>query len=236
MTIIAGNWKMNHDPDSSLAFFEKLKSYGSIPDNVKTVIFPTFLCLNSTQTNSLGVEIGAQNGNPEKSGALTGEVSIFDFPKVNVNWLLVGHSERRHVFKEGSEFLKKKVETALSLGIKTVYCVGETIEDKEKGLTGEVLKKQISYLGDFLSDENLIIAYEPVWAIGSGMPAGSKDADEASLLCKDFCKRDIDVLYGGSVNSQNVSNYLSSGLISGFLIGGASLNADSYRALIDAVA
>ena len=236
MTIIAGNWKMNHDSDSSLAFFEKLQSYGPIPNNVKTIIFPTFLCFGSAQTNSLGVEIGAQNGNPEKSGALTGEVSIFDFPKIDINWLLVGHSERRHIFKEDSKLLKRKVETALSLGLKTIYCVGETIEEKEKGLTGEVLKNQISYLENFLSDKNLIIAYEPVWAIGSGMPAGSKDADEASLLCKDFCKRDIDVLYGGSVNSQNVSNYLSSGLISGFLIGGASLNADSYRDLIDAVA
>jgi len=236
MTIIAGNWKMNHDPDSSSAFFKKLQSYGPIPDNVKTVIFPTFLCLDSAQKNSSGVEIGAQNGNPEKSGALTGEISIFDFPKIDINWLLVGHSERRHIFKEDPKLLKRKVETSLSLGIKTVYCVGETIEDKEKGLTEEVLKKQISYLENFLSDENLIIAYEPVWAIGSGMPAGSKDADEASLLCKDFCKRDIDILYGGSVNSQNVSNYLSSGLIGGFLIGGASLDADSYRALIDAVA
>ncbi len=235
MTIIAGNWKMNHDSESCVSFLEEFESYGKIPKGIKAVVFPTFLCLDSFLKKSLTIEVGAQNGYWKKDGAFTGEISIFDLKNMNINWLLVGHSERRHIFGEGSDFLKKKVEASLSLGIKTVYCIGETMAEKKDGRTEDALKDQLSSVGDFLSDENLMIAYEPVWAIGSGIPAGSEDANEASDLCKKFCGRDVPVLYGGSVNSKNISNYLESGLVNGFLVGGASLNARSYRDLIDAV-
>ncbi len=235
MTIIAGNWKMNHDPESSISFLEEFESYGSVPEDIKTVIFPTFLCLDSFLKRSSVVDAGAQNAYWKKNGAFTGEISIFDLKKMGIGWLLVGHSERRHVFGENSDFLKKKVEASLRLGIKTIYCIGETISEKKEGNTEEVLRNQLGSICDFLPDENLMIAYEPVWAIGSGMPAGSEDANKASDLCKNFCNRDIPVLYGGSVNSGNISKYLKSGLVNGFLVGGASLEARSYRDLIDAV-
>jgi len=207
----------------------------------EVIVCPSFVCLSEVAKLLEGSEVvlGAQNMHYEDKGAYTGEVSPIFLKEVGVSYVIIGHSERRHIFGEKDEFINKKVKAALKYGLNPILCVGETLEEREKGITYDIIKTQIDrgLLG--LKNENmakLVIAYEPVWAIGTGKTATKEDANEVisyirRLLYEKFDKKVGDntrILYGGSVKPSNIKGFMDMEEIDGALVGGASLNAEDF--------
>ena len=198
-----------------------------------------------TAQNS-NIKIGAQNMHYEEKGAYTGEIAPQMLKCINVEYVIVGHSERRQYFNETDETVNKKIKAALLNEINPILCVGETIEQRELGLTQEVVLKQVELALDGLNKEQakkVIIAYEPIWAIGTGKVATKEDANEAikqirnkivSIYGKDVAEN-ISILYGGSVNSQNAKELFKASDIDGALVGGASLKVDEFYSIIKSI-
>ncbi len=215
--------------------FSKLK----LPKNIEMTIFPSALSLVNVQKKLKSV--GAQNAYWLDKGGYTGEVSAKMFKNVGCKYCLVGHSERRHQFGESDEDVRKKIEAVLSDGMTPVLCVGETAIQRKKGLTDEVVSNQIkkAYQGLKWNSKKIMIAYEPVWAIGSGKSCSvfeaEKEHSKIRNLVKKILKKDSVILYGGSVRETNVNDYVSSKEIDGVLVGGASTSFKSWVDIIKKV-
>lgn len=238
--IIAGNWKMYKTRDEAIAFMYKVsEALPSIRD-VDTVICaqaPMMRCLIKRQGDNL--RIGAQNLHYEDEGAFTGEVSGALLHSYNVDYVIIGHSERRQYFKETDEIVNLKIKAALRNDLIPIVCVGEHLEEREKNLTNQVLTTQVkgAFSGISAIDmERIVIAYEPIWAIGTGRTATAKQADESCGYIRELVRElygslvadSIRIQYGGSVKPENIDELLSQENIDGALIGGASLDADKF--------
>jgi triosephosphate isomerase (TIM) len=230
--LIAGNWKMFKGPEEAGDFCRALRE-ADLPDGVDVVVCPPYVSLAAAVQALAGTEIGvfAQNCHWEREGAYTGEVSAAMLRELGVYGTLVGHSERRQYFGETDETVAKRAAGALREGLHVIACVGETEAEREAGLTDEVLRRQMAVL-DY--DDNLIVAYEPVWAIGTGKTATPEMADEAHAVIKSVL--DVPVLYGGSVKTENAAPMMAKGWVDGALVGGASLEVDSFVAICELAA
>jgi triosephosphate isomerase len=225
--LIAGNWKMFKGPAESGDFCRALRDT-DLPDGMDVVVCPPFVSLAPAAQALAGTEIGvfAQNCHWEPQGAFTGEVSAAMLLELGVYGTLVGHSERRQYFGETDETVGRRVRAALAAGLHVIACVGETESERDAGETEAVLRRQLSVLE---ADDNLVIAYEPVWAIGTGRSATPEMAQEAHEVVRSVV--DVPVLYGGSVKPENAEAVLSQPAVDGALVGGAALDLDSFAAI-----
>jgi triosephosphate isomerase len=224
--LIAANWKMYNGPAEAAEFCLGLREQEL--GGVNAVICPPFVSLAVVVQLLAGTEIGvaAQNAHWEPEGPYTGEISPLMLRELGVYGVIVGHSERRQYFGDTDELVGQRARGALAAGLFVIGCVGETEEERERGETGGVLRRQISV---FEPDDNLVIAYEPVWAIGTGKTATPELAQEAHALIKSVL--DVPVLYGGSVKPDNAASLLAQPDVDGALVGGASLDLESFTAI-----
>ncbi len=245
-TVIAGNWKMNKTPAEGKELIAKLAALVKGKDLCDIVLCVPFIDIPAAVEAAKGtnIKIGAQNAHFEKSGAFTGEVSVDMLKEAGVEYVIIGHSERRQYFGETDETVNLRTKAVLAGGLKAIVCVGEKELEREQGITAELVAMQtkIALLG--VSEEelkNVIIAYEPVWAIGTGKTATAEQADEvcgiirdtvASLYTRDAAEA-LTVQYGGSMNAKNAAELLSKVNVDGGLIGGASLKED-FATIVDA--
>ncbi len=205
--------------------------------DVEILVCPPFtsLCVAKEMLEGSNVKLGAQNCYHEQKGAFTGEVSLDMLKELGVSYVIVGHSERRWIFGETDELINKKVIACLEKDIRPILCVGEKIEEREAGMTLKVIESQLKLALSGLDDvsNRIDIAYEPVWAIGSGNPATPEDAQLVHRFIKDLLG-DVRVLYGGSVNPQNAKDFLSMPDVDGLLVGTASLDPSSFAQIVKA--
>lgn len=247
---IIGNWKMKKTTKDTKEFFDSFKENFNNKTKNKVVICPSFLSLATAieMTQELNLEIGAQNVHYSEDGLCTGEVSTAMLNELGVNYCIIGHSSRRLDAVESNEVINKKLQACLDAGITPVLCVGESKKDREMGRTYKVLKKQIvSAFDDIATPNKVIIAYEPVWAISDGKkPAPIPTTEEISSASSGIRRvlkqlyekeqlRGMNVLYGGSVSASNALEIMSIKNINGVLVGGASLSADKFNGIINAV-
>ncbi len=240
--IVAGNWKMNLDLVEATALTESLKQ-SNFPKDVEIMVFPTFIYLDRIQQELKGqIKVGAQNFYSETKGAFTGEVSFSQLKSIDVSHVLVGHSERRSIFNESHEDLKRKVDAALSNQLEVIFCCGEPLEIRESNNQEAYVKQQLIESLFHLNDEQLkkcVIAYEPVWAIGTGKTASTEQAEEMHLAIRNWISEQygveiansISILYGGSCNAANAKELFSCPNVDGGLIGGAALTADTFSSI-----
>ncbi len=237
--LVAGNWKMHKTPAETAEYFEKFIPLVSNIKKPEILICPPFIDIPAAveKTRGSGIRIGAQNCHFEKEGAFTGEISPVMLKAAGCEYVILGHSERRHIFGESDELINKKVLSALEEGLRVILCVGETLQERESSLTFTVIESQLklglSGVGDKL--DRVDIAYEPVWAIGTGVAAKPEDAEEVHKFIYSQLEKinpekasSVRVLYGGSVKPQNAEAILSQPHIKGVLVGGASLKPDSF--------
>jgi triosephosphate isomerase len=244
---VAGNWKMNTNSRSSVELVEAIVSKTSVAakKSVHVAVCPPFVYLQKVigALRQSGVAVGAQDVYYEKDGAFTGEISTAMLKDVGCTYVLCGHSERRHVIGETDELISKKVAAAIMGGLLPIFCVGELIEERKAGKTEEVVTRQIKKGMAGLSVEKvsaITVAYEPVWAIGTGLTATPQQAQEVHCLIRKLLEQMYDVkladsvrvLYGGSVKPGNSAELMRQEDIDGLLVGGASLNADDFVAII----
>lgn len=240
--VIAGNWKMNMLPNEAIEFMMQLEPMVKDTKNEVVICAPftdLFYTINCAQDTN--IHVGAQNMHWEEKGAYTGEVSPSMLKSINCEYVIIGHSERRQYFAETDEIVNKKVKAALEYGLKPIICVGETLEEKEDGKTVEVITEQISKALKDLTLEDLrtiIVAYEPIWAIGTGKTATKEDANNSikairEQISKDFGTDDVTILYGGSVKPSNAKELFQMPDIDGGLVGGASLKADLFGQIVN---
>ena len=243
--IIAGNWKMHYTPEEAVKLVNELKPL--VKDaTCDVVVCPTFVCLDAVlkAVEGSNIKVAAQNMHFEEKGAYTGEVSGKMLKSINVEYVIIGHSERRQYFNETDETVNKKIKAAFANGLKPIVCVGETLEQREAGKTVEIITKQTELALEGLTDEqvkNTIIAYEPIWAIGTGKTATSEDANNsikeirnkiADIYGKDVAEEVI-IQYGGSVKSTNAKELFEMSDIDGGLVGGASLKAEEFSKIVN---
>ncbi|OGU26297.1 MAG: triose-phosphate isomerase [Ignavibacteria bacterium GWA2_54_16] len=246
--IIAGNWKMNKDLDDSVGLLQGIKSASSdFPPGVKVIVCPPFTSLAVAQRILEGTQVGlgAQNMHAEDEGAFTGEISAKMLKSVGCRYVIVGHSERREYFAETNDLINKKARKALASGLIPIICVGETLDEREKNLTEKVVSVQTKGVLKEMAAadvEKSIIAYEPVWAIGTGKTATLEQAEEVHQLIRKLIGQlytwataeKVVIQYGGSVKPENARSLLSQPNIDGALVGGACLKADSFSQIVKA--
>ena len=236
--LMAANWKMYKTSEEAAATIEHLSKLlgGSAPAGSEILVFAPFTALQ-------GGYIGAQNMYPAENGAFTGEISPDMIRAAGASWVLVGHSERRHLLGENDEFIGNKLRFALEKGLDVMLCVGETLQERENGEVSAVLERQLSRALTEVPETaiaHLAVAYEPVWAIGTGRSAGPEDIMKAhtlaaNLLEKHFGRvREVPLLYGGSVKPENAATILALDNVDGVLVGGASLQAESFTKIVTA--
>jgi triosephosphate isomerase len=241
---VAGNWKMHHGPRGAAQFTKALLSQ-DLPAAPEVVICPPFVSLPSVVAVADGarVAVGAQNVHWEDTGAFTGEISPAMLLEIGVRWVIVGHSERRSLFGETDATAARRAAHAQTSGLDVIYCVGESLDERDAGDTLDVLDRQTAAMVD-LNPDRLVLAYEPVWAIGTGRTATPEQAQEAQAFLRSrlaglFTAADaerIRVVYGGSLKPGNAHQLLSQPDVDGGLIGGASLDVASFSAIIRAAA
>jgi len=244
--VIAGNWKMNKTLDEAVQFVEALKDRVADVKKTRVIVCPPFIALQAVGEVIKGsnIKLGAQNLHWETKGAFTGEVSAQMLKSVGCDYVIIGHSERRRYFKETDELINKKVKKALEFGLTPILCVGETLEERERGITERVVGDQVRGCLKDLTDKEvggMIIAYEPVWAIGTGRNATPEQAVEVHQFIRgliaefygDAVAEDLIIQYGGSVTPENAHSLLSQSQIDGALVGGASLKADSFGQIVE---
>lgn len=242
--IIAGNWKMHKTIAEALEFVHEVKDRVN-NDKVEAVICAPFTLLKDLKqaTKGTNIKIGAQNMHFEEKGAFTGEISPLMLKELDMDYVVIGHSERRQYFNETDETVNKKVLKALEVGIDPILCVGETLEEREAGNTKDVCKVQVEKALENVSKEDLakvVIAYEPVWAIGTGKTATSEDANDVIAYIREVVANlygelanEVRIQYGGSVKPSNVAEIMNQSDIDGALVGGASLEANDYVELVN---
>ena len=244
--VIAGNWKMNMLPNEAIQFIE------SISPKVKDMKNEVILCVPYTDlfysllsAQNTNIKIGAQNMHWEEKGAYTGEISAQMLKSINVEYVIIGHSERRQYFAETDETVNLKVKSALQNNLKPIICVGETLEQKEAGEAEEIIKNQTELALKEISKDDIsqiILAYEPIWAIGTGKTATSEDANNSIKAIRNKVEEiygkqiadEIIILYGGSVKAENAKELFETSDIDGALVGGASLKVDEFSKICNA--
>ena len=243
--VIAGNWKMNKLPNEAIDFIDRLTPLVKNTENEVIVCVPytdLFYALLTAQNTN--IKIGAQNMHYEEKGAYTGEVSASMLKSIGVEYGIIGHSERRQYFNETDETVNKKVKSAFEHGLNPIVCVGETLEQRESGKAEEIITMQAQKALDGLKEEqvkNTIIAYEPIWAIGTGKTATSEDANNAikairNKICQIYGQnvgKSIIIQYGGSVKSTNCKELFTTSDIDGGLVGGASLEPEEFAKIVN---
>ena len=243
--VIAGNWKMNMLPNEAIKFIEDLTPLVKNTENEVVLCVPytdLFYALLTAQNTN--IKIGAQNMHFEEKGAYTGEISGEMLKSIGVEYVIIGHSERRQYFAETDETVNKKIKAAFKNGLKPIVCVGETLEQRENGKTEEVITTQTKLALEGLSNEqvqNTIVAYEPIWAIGTGKTATSEDANNSikairAEIAKNYgidIADNVIIQYGGSVKSSNAKELFTTTDIDGGLVGGASLKADEFAKIVN---
>ena len=242
--VIAGNWKMNMLPNEAIKFIEELTPLVKDTENEVILCVPyTDLFYALLTAQGTNIKIGAQNMHFEEKGAYTGEVSGKMLKAINVEYVIIGHSERRQYFNETDETVNKKIKAAFANELKPIVCVGETLEQREEGKTAKIITNQTELALEGLTKEqvkNTIIAYEPIWAIGTGKTATSEDANNsikeirnkiAQIYGQEIASRVI-IQYGGSVKSTNAKELFSMSDIDGGLVGGASLKAEEFSKIV----
>lgn len=240
--VIAGNWKMNMLPNEAIEFMLQLDPLVKDSKNEVIVCAPftdLFYTINAAQDTN--IHVGAQNMHWEENGAYTGEISPDMLKCINCEYVIIGHSERRQYFNETDETVNLKVKAALKHGLKPIVCVGETLDEKEAGKTLEIIKNQTlkALNGLTLQDlSNIIIAYEPIWAIGTGKTATADDANDSikairEQIVQEFGTDDVTILYGGSVKPSNAKELFEMSDIDGGLVGGASLKVDLFSQIVN---
>ncbi|WHY56507.1 triose-phosphate isomerase [Peribacillus simplex] len=245
--IIAGNWKMNKTLSEATAFLEEVSNLIPKQDVIDTVVCAPALFLDQLVQAAKGtdVKLGAQNMHFEESGAFTGEISPIALADLGVSYVILGHSERREMFNETDEAVNKKAHAAFAHQLTPIVCCGETLEQREAGETNDFVGSQIEKGLAGLSDDQLkqaVIAYEPIWAIGTGKSSSAQDANEVcahirSVVADKFSNEAaaaIRIQYGGSVKPENIKEYMAQPDIDGALVGGASLKPDSFLQLLEA--
>ncbi len=245
--LIIANNKMNMVEEEAKAYFTKLVARANL-NNAEVVICPSYTSLSVANflTKGSGIKLGAQNVSEEEFGAFTGEVNAEMLKGVGAEYVIVGHSERRSKFKETDKLINKKIKMSLKHGMKCIYCVGESLVEKNAGKTESTIKHQIEegLKGLYQNElESVIIAYEPVWAIGTGVAATPKDIENGALVIRNAvatifneeAAQKLKVVYGGSLNDKNFQSILSIKGVDGGLFGGISLNADSFLHIINNV-
>ncbi|MBI2979489.1 MAG: triose-phosphate isomerase, partial [Chloroflexi bacterium] len=240
--MIAGNWKMNTTVSEAVKLVNDMRRGLDAIDSVDKVICPPFVSLVNIKELIKGtsIKLGAQNVYFEEKGAYTGEISPLMLAGV-CEFVIIGHSERRQYFNETGEIANKKVRAALKVGLKPILCVGERLADNEAGRTAEVVTEQLrSSLGGISAPDTLTIAYEPVWAIGTGKAATGQQSNQTigfirsrvAELYNDSFARKVRILYGGSVTADNIAEFIRQTEIDGALVGGASLKADQFVSIV----
>lgn len=236
--ILAGNWKLNKNPKEAAEFATVFATKANKDLASKTLIFPTALSLSSVSETfkKAGIGFGLQNMAVKSGGAFSGENSGEMSLSLGATHVLIGHSERRSLYGETNQQVNEKTKLAIELGLVPVICIGETLEERKTGVTNKVLEKQLrECLVDCSFTKTPIIAYEPVWAIGTGEVATPEQANEAHVFVKSVLKElgsaSAPVLYGGSVKPKNAGELSQKNSIDGFLVGGASLDVDSFLAI-----
>lgn len=242
--IIVGNWKMNKNNAETSAFIQGVDAH--LHDHADFGIAAPYTSLYTAASEAKHLIVAAENVHFEASGAYTGEISVAMLQELNVQWVILGHSERRQYFNETDETVNKKTKAAIAGGLTPIVCVGETLEEFEAGKTEEVVRRQVAgaLAGvEGLAVRELVIAYEPVWAIGTGKSATKEIAqntcalvrDEVKVLYDESIAQSVRIQYGGSVKPDNIKEYMAEEDIDGALIGGASLKVDSFLEIIEAV-
>jgi triosephosphate isomerase len=240
--IVAANWKMNLLPDEAVKLTKEFNDLAKSSD-VDVYIFPSTLYISECLNNSSIVKIGAQNAYPKDFGAFTGEVSMHQIQQAGVSAVLIGHSERRIYFNETNEFLKSKIDAALANELTPFFCCGEALEIRESGSHFTHIHNQLTESLFHLSPEDfqkVVIAYEPIWAIGTGLNATSAQAEEMHVAIRSWIASQYNteiasncsILYGGSCNAANAKELFSCPNVDGGLIGGAALNSSDFSVLI----
>ncbi|KAJ1984767.1 triosephosphate isomerase [Dimargaris verticillata] len=231
---VGGNWKMNGSVAAVSTLVDGLNT-ASLKQGVEVVIAPPALYIPAVQSSLKAGHVAAQNIYSESKGAFTGEISAEMLKDVGVQWVILGHSERRHVFGETDELIAKKAKHALGVGLKVIFCIGETLQEREANKTTEVVFHQLSAVAQVVSDwSNIVIAYEPVWAIGTGKVATPVQAQEVHHDIRVWLKDHVSpqaaentrIVYGGSVNAGNCQEIGRQADVDGFLVGGASLKPE----------
>ncbi|MBR5767592.1 MAG: triose-phosphate isomerase [Clostridia bacterium] len=246
-TVIAGNWKMNLTQGGAWVLINEIKPLVEGKDNCDIVVCVPFvdIAVAASAVQGSNIKVGAQNVHFEKNGAYTGEISAEMLLDAGAEYVIIGHSERRQYFGETDETVNKRLTAALASGLKPILCVGETLTERDRGVTREVVSAQtkIAFLGiDAEGAKNTIIAYEPVWAIGTGRTATADQADEVCGIIRDVIAEkygrgiaeSVTIQYGGSMKPGNAAELLSKYNVDGGLIGGASLKAADFSAIVDA--
>lgn len=243
--VIFGNWKMNKTPSEAKEFFEGIKGYVTGKEKADYGIAAPYIDLGVAVAEAGAVKVAAENCNEIDSGAYTGEVSVPMLKEVGITYCIIGHSERRTYYAETSAHCAAKAKRLFAADITPILCVGETEAEYDAGKTAEVLKKELEEsLAGLTAEEvaKMVIAYEPIWAIGTGKSADVNTAESCCKLVRDTVKALYDettaeavrIQYGGSVKPNNIAEYMACPDIDGALIGGASLKVDSFKALVDA--
>ena len=243
--VIAGNWKMNMLPNEAIEYIQNFEPM--VKDSKAEIILcvpytDLFYCLMNAQGTN--IKIGAQNMHFEETGAYTGEISGKMLKSIGVEYVIIGHSERRQMFNETDESVNKKIKAAFANELKPIVCVGETLEEREAGKTENIIRMQTKLALEGLTNEqvkNTIIAYEPIWAIGTGKTATSEDANNSIKAIRHEIKNiygedvsnEVIIQYGGSVKSSNAKELFSTSDIDGGLVGGASLKPDEFSKIVN---
>ncbi|NMB13148.1 MAG: triose-phosphate isomerase [Firmicutes bacterium] len=243
--VIAGNWKMNKTPEEAAALCRALLTHLDVLDDREVVLCPPFTALATVSEAIRGTKVvlGAQNVFYEDSGAYTGEISPLMLQALGVKYVIIGHSERRQYFGETDEMVNRKVKAALQHDLKPIICVGETLAQREAGVTETLVKSQVDKaFHDIAADEakQVVVAYEPIWAIGTGKTATSREANRVIGMIRgtlgeiygDSVAQAIRIQYGGSVKPGNMAELMQEPEIDGALVGGASLDAESFARIV----
>ncbi|MDQ3930980.1 MAG: triose-phosphate isomerase [Chloroflexota bacterium] len=239
--MIAGNWKMNTDPDSAFELMDSMLEDLDAFSDIDIVICPPFVSIETFADlfDGTSIYLGAQNMHWEPRGAFTGEISPLMLQN-RCDYVILGHSERRHYFHETDENVRRKVEAALRHDLRPIVCVGESLSEYEAGDTWHVVSRQVGMALDGLDMQQVVIAYEPVWAIGTGKAATGEIANEVIGQIREKVRRmhgdgiadETRILYGGSVNGNNIGEFVSQPEIDGALVGGASLDAEQFVRIV----
>ncbi len=243
--VIAGNWKMNKTIAEAVAFAAALRAAFDTPPDPEVIIAPPFTALQAVAATIRGsfIRLAAQNLHEAEKGAYTGEISAGMLHEAGCTCAIVGHSERRTLFGEGDALINRKLRAALTAGLKPIFCIGETLQQREEDKTESVIERQLKEgLNNFSADDigACVIAYEPVWAIGTGKTANPDQAEEVHRFIRKWIigrygqeiAGEVAILYGGSVTPKNIADLMAQPDINGALVGGASLDVDSFVRII----